>query len=104
MIRNIKLFYFISIIFLSITSCANLKIVPHDNEEIFLLKAETRLIDLNNNTLIKKFVSFDNIEKNAKENSLNNCNNYLKKINKNKTKFKFFRSDFTEYGKRVIEF
>ena len=67
MIRNIKLFYFISIIFLSITSCANLKIVPHDNEEIFLLKAETRLIDLNNNTLIKKFVSFDNIEKMPKK-------------------------------------
>lgn len=104
MIRNIKLFYFISIIFLSITSCVNLKIVPHDNEEIFLLKAETRLIDLNNNTLIKKFVSFDNIEKNAKENSLNNCNNYLKKINKNNTRCNFFRSDFTEYGKRVIEF
>ena len=90
---------FISIIFFY--SCENIKIVPHNNEEIYLFKAETRLIDLKTNTLIKKFLSFDNIESGARKKSQTTCNEYLNKINKDHVLCKFIGYDFTEYGKRV---
>ena len=90
---------FISIIFFY--SCENINIVPHNNEEIYLFKAETRLINLKTDTITKKFLSFDNIESGARKKSQTSCDEYLKKINQDHYACKFIGYGFTEYGKRV---
>ena len=72
----------LSIFIIFLNSCANIKIISHNKEDIFIFKAETRLIDLKKNTVDEKFISYENSESKARDKSLNQCKNFLKKLKK----------------------
>ena len=93
----------IFIISIFIFSCSSIKITPHNSEDIFLFKAETRLLNLEETNLIEKFVSYANTEITAKNKSINSCEQKLIKLNNEKFKCEFFGYSFTEYGNTVID-
>ena len=92
---------FLSIFIISLNSCANIKIISHNKEDIFIFKAETRLIDLKKNIVDEKFISYENSERKARDKSLNRCKNFLKKLKKKEKKCILFNYGFTEYGDKI---
>lgn len=91
----------LSIFIIFLNSCANIKIISHNKEDIFIFKAETRLIDLKKNTVDEKFISYANSEKKARDKSLNQCKNFLKKFKMDEKKCILFNYGFTEYGNKI---
>jgi len=93
----------LSIFIIFLNSCANIKIISHNKEDIFIFKAETRLIDLKKNTVDEKFISYENSERKARDKSLNQCKNFLKKLKKEEKRCILFNYGFTEYGNKIKE-
>ena len=56
-------FILLSIFIIFLNSCANIKIISHNKEDIFIFKAETRLIDLKKKLLMKNLLVMQIVKK-----------------------------------------
>ena len=96
----------IYIIFICVvcSSCSNnLKIRKINDEDYFLFKSETRLMDKDDGSILKKFLGYSFNELDAKKNSLKLCSNFLADNKLKNSYCKIFNHKFTNYGESVLE-
>lgn len=96
----------IFVIFISIlcSSCSsNLKVRKIDNEDYYLFKSETRLLDKKDGSILKKFLGYSFNEIDANYKSLKFCNNFLSKNLSINAKCKVFNYKLTNYGESIFE-
>ena len=96
----------IYVIFICIlcSSCSNnLKIRKIDDEDYFLFKSETRLLNKNDGSILKKFLGYSFNEIDAKNKSLKLCNNFLSENMLKNVNCKIFNHKFTNYGESILE-
>lgn len=101
MILNYRSLLVISISLFTISCSNQIDMTKSYNENNYIYKAETRLIETYSNKMIKKFIGYENDEIRAKKKSLSSCKNYLKQ-NELLAECKIYYHEYTLFGKSSL--
>lgn len=101
MLLNYKFLLVISMTLFMISCSNQINMKKSYNENNFIYKAETRLIETSSNKMIMKFIGYENDEIRAKKKSLSLCKNFLNQ-NELLAECKIYYHEYTLFGKSSL--